>query len=312
MKRFALLVLLSAVSGAIILSLISFILEWRFMHCECKIPENKHIVVIGPSTTTYSLNDEIITDLYNLSQNGAAHYAIYPTLKRVIETNHQIDTLWINHGRFQIFRMTDDVGVSLLQYMRTMLYFMLSNDNAEVKSYFIKQPMFYAAILTPDLLNLTRNDIRSYGFRYQKTDKSVLSEYKKSLFDIQNKGVEIHGGHNPSKEWIYNNSLLTHTMVDEILILCKEHKIVPVLFNTPLYQYEHWCSTDCYKEYLKDMDQSILIADYENFTFPDDSYWNDIIHLNTKGATYLSEEIAKKGLKIQTIEDWAKERSFEN
>lgn len=313
MKKFISLIISSIFSAVTILSCVTFFQLWRFENSDCRIDSSKHILVVGPSTTTFSLDDKIIPGLCNVSQNGAAHYSILPTLRRIIETNSQIDTVWINHGRFQMNRITDDFGpTSSLQYMRTMLLFMLGNNNPDVTSYFRKQPMYYAAILTPDLLNLVRNNIFDYGFGYHELDGELLIEKKEILFAHREKEMNEMGGISPSKEWIYEHSNLTHVMVNEIITLCKEKGIVPVLFNTPLYQFDRWCSADGYKEYLKDMDQSILIADYENFTFPDDSYWNDIIHLNTKGATYLSEEIAKKGLKIQTIEDWAKERSFEN
>lgn len=307
MKNFIVLIISSIFSAVTILSCITYFQLWRFENADCRIDSSKHILVVGPSTTTFSLDDNIIPGLCNVSQNGAAHYSILPTLRRIIETNSQIDTVWINHGRFQMNRITDDFGpTSSLQYMRTMLLFMLGNNNPDVTSYFRKQPMYYAAILTPDLLNLVRNNIFDYGFGYHELDGELLIEKKEILFAHREKEMNEMGGISPSKEWIYEHSNLTHVMANEIITLCKENGIVPVLFNTPLYQFDRWCSKRAYYDYLCDMDSSILIADYEDFAFPDDTYWKDIIHLNSKGANFFSKEIKNYGLKREPVGDWIK------
>lgn len=312
MKNFIVLIISSIFSAVTILSCITYFQLWRFENADCRIDPSKHILVVGPSTTTFALDDRIIPGLCNVSQNGAAHYSILPTLKRIIEINPQIDTIWINHGRLQMNRITDDFGpTSSLQYMRTMLLFMMGNDNYDVKSYLRKQPMYYAAILTPDLLNFVRSNFTDYGFGYHDLDGELLVEKKELLFAQREKEMNEMGGESPSKEWIYDHSNLTHVMVTEIISLCKEKRIVPVLFNTPLYQFDRWCSKKGYYDYLCDMDSSILIADYEDFVFPDDTYWKDIVHLNSKGANYFSREIMNNGLKIESIGDWIKSNALQ-
>ena len=91
--------------------------------------------------------------------------------------------------------------------------------------------------------------------------------------------------------------------------ICRERNVVPVLFATPLYQYDRWVDMQAFVEYMKTYDEDVLIADYEDFQFPDDSYYGDVHHLNCKGADYFTSHLAHEGIKAIPLKQWIEEKS---
>ena len=61
---------------------------------------------------------------------------------------------------------------------------------------------------------------------------------------------------------------------------------------------------------MKDYPDDTLIADYEDFEFPDDSYYGDVHHLNSKGADYFTSYLAKNGIKVQKLHEWLREKGY--
>ena len=55
-----------------------------------------------------------------------------------------------------------------------------------------------------------------------------------------------------------------------------------------------------YRQLLcSELGDSTLVADYSRFKVPDSTYFRDPEHLNTKGAQYFGEHIAREGLQLQ-------------
>ena len=86
---------------------------------------------------------------------------------------------------------------------------------------------------------------------------------------------------------------------------------MPVLFFTPLYQYDRWFTMKSFCDFIRDYEENTLISDYEDFKFPDDTYYGDVHHLNKKGSIYFTSHIANNGLKTQTLKEWLKEKDNE-
>ena len=94
--------------------------------------------------------------------------------------------------------------------------------------------------------------------------------------------------------------------------ICKSHNVVPVLFFTPLYHYDRWFPYDTFCEVMRDYDPELLVADYENFEFSDDSLCRrDVHHLNIWGANEFSKHLAKNGIQTVKLKDWISSKTQE-
>ena len=60
-----------------------------------------------------------------------------------------------------------------------------------------------------------------------------------------------------------------------------------------------------YRQLIRaELGDSALIADYSRFEFPDSTYYGDLEHLNSRGAKYFSNHIAREGLRLQYAVDY--------
>lgn len=305
MKRFILLLFSSVIVAIIVLGGVTMWLYHRWETADCTIAEDKHILVIGPSTTACAIDDSLIPNVKNASINGAPFYVLTPLLERILEHNSQIDTVLINHGRFQFYGMTDDMGSDhSLQGMRNKLIQMMSNKDQELWCLQVANINLYAAVLNPDLINAIRTDIWSYGIGAMSEEGEKLQTDSMSIIEHWHKETIKKGGPIHNRQWIYDNCSLSIKYIEQAIEVCRAHNVVPVLFNTPLYNYDQFCTRGALKEYMATLDGTLLIADYEVFQFPDKSYYKDIIHLNKKGQKYFAEDLCTRGLQLQTVKEW--------
>ena len=60
-----------------------------------KLKQPVSYLVLGNSHTEFALNDSIITDLVNISQSGESYFYTYTKLKKILEDNAQIKTVFL-------------------------------------------------------------------------------------------------------------------------------------------------------------------------------------------------------------------------
>ena len=279
------------------------------------IDTNKHIIAIGPSTTACALKSDIIDGFQNLSRDGTAFDVIVPILPKILDDNPQIDTVWINSGRFQFKHMRGGTAATtnIQSFRDKMPLIIYGIDKQDIKTY-ISNENFFGAVLNPDPLKLCsriKNPCKNLEY-FCFQDVSTGSRYNLhnssanwGIHWYDSVAIE-HNGNLYTAQWIQENCTLSDYWTREAINICQERDIVPVLFCTPLYQYNRWCTKDGFAEYLESYDPKLLIADYEDFAFPSDSMYADVHHLNKYGAEYFSIHIKENGLKTETISDWLK------
>ena len=75
--------------------------------------------------------------------------------------------------------------------------------------------------------------------------------------------------------------------------------------NQPRIQQAQTTSHSGYRQLIRaELGDSALIADYSRFEFPDSTYYGDLEHLNSRGAKYFSNHIAREGLRLQYAVDY--------
>ena len=303
MKRFVgnlLCVLLSA--GAILLALTGWQVS-EINRVSWKLRPDTHMIVFGPSTTGSTLSEEYLSRFQNLSRNASYLSQLVSLLPKLLDENPNIDTVLINHGRFQLILAEDKENLQLMRSIREALPFIYSDLEHQDWKEILGRKNFYGALFTPNLEQMiTTNYTNITDFVNGHTD--VLGCNLENHFKWYDRHVKEHGGTQWTKEWILKNCSSNHRWTLRAMQICREHGVVPVLFFSPVYNYDRWIEIDGLVELMKDYPPQTLIADYEDFAFPDSTYFLDVHHLNGHGAKYISSHIDKNGLQVQSLQTW--------
>lgn len=315
MKKFIINIASTSLVSAALLCALTWFGNDTIKNADFKLDAEKHIIAIGPSTIGCALKSDIIDGFQNLSRNGSSFDVITPILPKILDENPQIDTVWINHGRLIFKLMTDTTSITentRLQDLRYKMPLIIYGRETMDMKVLLSNINFYSAVLNPDPLKVVIRVINPSKnleyFRFVDISKGdMYNLYKNnapwgihwydSTAAVNNKDVY-------SEKWIRENCSSNDYWIREAIKICQERGVVPVLFCTPLYQYERWCPRDGFADYIKSYDKNILIADYEDFEFPSDSMYGDVHHLNKYGAEYFSKYIQENGLKTETISEW--------
>mgnify|MGYP004450359549 CR=1 FL=1 len=314
MRRFLFHILIASIFACtILLSFTWYNAHW-IREADFKLSKSTHIIAIGPSTTGCALNEKHIAGFLNMSRNGTGFSLFIPLLPRILQDNPQIDTVLINHGRF-LFKQEPGKQENRIMAMRDQVPIMFYDLALTEWNNLLSNSTFYCALLNPDIIQMFISDtpkhIKDFGFQYSELERNNLKEQHKKWSVAWYDSIASTGNsYKYSGKWIKENCSTNDQLIRKVITICKNNNVVPVLFFTPVYHYERWYPIKGFCDYMKDYDDNTLIADYEDFVFPDDSYYGDVHHLNSKGADYFTSYIAKHGLNVKTLKEWLKEKGY--
>ncbi|MBQ0141701.1 MAG: hypothetical protein KBT06_02695 [Prevotellaceae bacterium] len=308
MRKFLINIIVLCIVAVSILCLFTWIRVRKIEYVSYRLSDDTHSIALGPSTMQSSVNDTLIAGLQNISRDGTGLPYLVPLLPRILDENPQIDTVYINHGRFMYLPRPSVDAAQKMQFLRDKLPFIWNNRENEEWSNRLTQENFYAAILNSDWkeILIPKSSILDYGLRFSAGISHNLKDASKNWSIAWYDSITaLHGTNVYTKEEILEKCALTEKYSRMAIDICKSHNVVPVLFFTPLYHYERWFPYDCFCSVLKDYDQELLVADYENFKFSNDSLCRrDVHHLNIYGANEFSESLAKNGIRTVKLKDW--------
>lgn len=308
MRKFILNIIVLCIAAVTILCFFTWMGVRKIEHVSYRLSDDTHSIVLGPSTMQGSINDTLIAGLQNMSRDGTGLPYLVPLLPRILDENPQIDTVYINHGRFMFLPRPSVDAAQKMQFLRDKLPFIWYNRENEEWGNRLTQENFYAAILNPDWKELFRrkSTILDYGFRFGSGISHNLNDASKNWSIAWYDSITtLHGTNIYTKEEILEECAQTEKYSRMAIDICKSHNVVPVLFFTPLYHYETWFPYDCFCAIMEDYDQELLVADYENFQFSNDSLCRrDVHHLNIYGANEFSNYLAENGIQTVKLKDW--------
>ena len=312
MKKFIFHIFIMIIAASIILLAFTWYNAHWIREADFRLSENTHIIAIGPSTTGRALNEKHIAGFQNLSRSGTWHDIFITILPKILKDNPKIDTVLISHGRFFFKKENANEVESPILAIRDFIPIMFTDLKLLDWNRILQNPSFYCAMLNPDLQKLYSfkpHHIKDFEFGYYHTGKDVLYNKKADWGIAWYDSIKKNYGSNIySKEYIRKNCYDTDRYIKKTIDICNENNVVPILLFTPLYQFDRWFDLKGFCDYMEDYDENTLIADYENFIFPDDSYYKDVHHLNAKGADYFTSHIAKHGVETKTLKEWLKEK----
>ena len=274
-----------------------------------QLPAETHIIAIGPSTIGCALNEKHISGFANLARRGTELAYVVPMLPRILDENPQIDTVLLSHGRFQFRRPTNRRWAEGLGLLRDRLPFLLYDVKTTDWKSRIHNVNLYSSLLTHRVER--RHSVTDFDFGYCAANRGNLHKIgADNSIDWYNRHYSEQDSDKFSTKWILENCSINDYWIKRAIAICEERNVVPILFFTPLYQFHRWCPWYGFCGYMQYYDPNTLVADYEDFVFPNDSCYSDVHHLSVKGADYFTSYIAAHGIQPQTVKDWLIEKGY--
>ena len=271
----SLLVLITIVNRALIKYLNPFTLD-----------DNINILILGDSHTKYALNDNILTNACNFSQDADSYFYSFVKLKQIKKNNVQIDTVLLSFSQHNIHKCIENLWLLNNEHLdsRLKLYmpllspddysFLIKNKPTEVAKGLFNQVLFTAFIL---------GGRKRYG-GYQGLNHNILKneieKQKKVGFREEYKS--------------FTESPIEIEYLKKIVEYCQTHNLVLILINPPLYKTLQNKQSPLYSTYEKNFSNTLFL-DFSKIEMKD-SYFGDLVHLTPSGAKYLSELIKNEKL----------------
>ena len=97
MRKFLLNIIIVGLVAAIILCFFTWMGVRKIDHTSFRLPDDIHLIAIGPSTTQGSVNDTLIAGLQNISRDGTGFDYLAPILSKLLEGSSKISNLDVAH-----------------------------------------------------------------------------------------------------------------------------------------------------------------------------------------------------------------------
>lgn len=238
-----------------------------------KLPIKTHILFLGASHIEKGINDSIYPSSLNLASSSERYLFTYLKLNKLLESNTQIDTIFLQFAPTDIWENCDFkyYAANEMSYFLP-LYFPFFQIE-EWKIYLKSDLKQVITILYSKLMRSIPNNIYSFG-GYHPLDKIFNRNIPfkiPPLTDLSLKGHSIN--------FFY---------LKKIENVCLSHGIKLYYLYMPVFNAEKFNDqNDYYKTYNTFFSNSELL-DYSKWVCPD-NYREDENHLNKMGANYFTK-----------------------
>ena len=247
---------------------------------------DKKSMFIGDSHIQNGINDELITDGINFSQNGESYYFSYQKLKKIIALNKQVKTIYLGFSYHNLSSYYDDYVFGKYNNEISSRYFFIlpaSEKEKFIKCNLSDEMLYFKKIFEKGTVNVLRKK-NKYSFLgyYQNGFHNVESQ--KSSMD---KRIQLQF-FNETK--IANFSEVNIIYLNKIIALCKENNKDLIVLNTPLDAYY---KNNIPRQYIDRYNQIIetqklRVIDFHNLKFQKNDFIKDGDHLSVKGSLLIS------------------------
>jgi hypothetical protein len=299
-KKFLLTVVVFFVLVSLLLTVLLGGTYYIMSQASFRIPEEKNIIVIGDSHTECAIDDSIFSRSFNCSQSGTEYLYSYIKLRKFLEVNPHIDTVFVSfHGGsiqkshdkriFEGQRIVNKVPkyISLFGMEEWEMFF----DKSDFYSAIIQLPMRTIRTTLKFARNhaLTFKDLYIGGYFYLDRDKLQRA------IELEEENINAGIGAAENEYSEYQLAYLLKTVE-----LCTEKGVALILFNAPTYNPARYGNLPALENYYNTYFPGVKYLDYSNFPLPDYGY-GDIGHLNYKGARIFSQWLEENYMPAYTI-----------
>jgi len=295
MKLFLSKIALFALCILVLLSVMLIINRILLSHSNIFVlDKNIHSLILGDSRTKYDLDDKIIANTCNFSNDADSYFYSYLKLKVITKNNPQITTLILSFSQHNIEKTIETRWLLNDTHLnqRLKIYYVLLDRNDFL--FLLKQkPKDLLANLFPQIL---------YPTKLIK-GKPIYGGYSEMDHNNLNDAIDKYLKESAGQEEKFTEASLEIKYLGKIRDYCKSNKIKLILINTPIHKMLNSKQENlyaCYKKYFQD----VSFLDFSQLELPD-SCFSDLVHLSPAGSNYFSHYLMKKG-----IENMANELSF--
>lgn len=234
--------------------------------------ENINKIIIGHSHPSLAYNDTIIDGFKNFSYPSETPYHTYLKLKEIINRNNNIDTVFIEITNNMFTRRFNINAESEERLFKKNSFILMSISNTKLP--LIKKLKLIFEAVYKDRLN----QCWLYARNKDKFKYSIGGGY---LPRTGHYGTQ--DGEKPEVFFSENAQIIT-----QMLALCKEHNIMPILIRSPLHENNIERENEIYfQEMIKLFFKNQTFIDFSNYKI-EDSLFYDYGHLNFEGSLIYS------------------------
>lgn len=246
------------------------------------IDSKNHLLVLGHSHSECAFNDTLINGLVNYSQSGESYFYTYAKIKLIVDSNPQIDRVFIEFSNNQIDKKMDDWvwGDECLTFRFPMFASFMETDDFKLllqnnRKSFVKSlvPWFQNNINYIFKRFERSNEIGAYLYlERQKVDSTIIVDSSNSIIN------------KPLAKISESNILY----LQKIISYCRQRRIKIFLVRSP--QHENYAGFENevpFQNIRKKYFSTIEFLDFAKFPLPNDKF-GDLEHLNHKGAKIFS------------------------
>lgn len=248
--------------------------DWR-------LSSDIHTLFLGASQPERAVDPSSWPNSINLSAPSECYMFTFLKLKKILECNEQIDTVFLQFAPLDVRENADEPYFSINAMKRFIPIYSPFFSLEEMKVYCsyssIKSVLF--AHVSKIYLGIPTG-IRTYGHFTAINDKKFdrNHRYRNPLLNLNN------GGEGNKINLLYLN---------KIVDLCLKYKCKLYFVYYPVFAPEEYYDQSFFRKVYKEQFNTIELLDFNDFNIPD-SLRADEHHLNAEGAIYFTNYFYKK------------------
>ncbi|TXN35970.1 hypothetical protein FVB32_15530 [Flagellimonas hymeniacidonis] len=275
--------------AVILVCVLSFLFNSAYVNIRgYEIEPHQNILILGDSHTEYAVDDTIFTNSVNLSHSADSYFYSYLKVKRMKQENPQIDTLLLAFSNHNLLSQYDErwllnplhIKSKFRIYTDLMSFsdfgFFLKSKPMPVLQGIMEMPKYSIKLLLKG--GIKERDLGSFKPSERNKLAENIERFKKDSNKRTLKYSEIE------KSNFFN-----------IINFCKKNDITVILVSTPIHKV-YLSNEDKMKEFellysfYDSKLNGVTFLDYSFYNIPDSCY-QDINHLNRKGAQKFTEQL---------------------
>lgn len=260
-----------------------------------KLPSNPKYIIVGHSHPECAFNDSLIDNFKNLANSGESYFYTYFKVKKILEQNNSIETIFIEYTNNQISQEMD-------------------NWTWDEKFITERYPIYSSFMSMSDQKILMEHNCKDYLNAFLLSGKSKLSflfckdhDYTKKLggylyLERDKTDSLLRDAERPDfiKDKISDKISITNLLyLNKTIALIKRQNKKIILVRSPQHpKYSGYENEATYKKILADNFSGIEYIDFSNYPLSNAGF-GDLEHLNHKGAKVFStwfNALMKRGL----------------
>ena len=270
-------------------------------NADFKLIGNPKYVVAGHSHPECAFNDSLISNFKNISRSGESYFYTYIKVKKILEQNNSIETVFIEYTNNQIIPEMDNwtwdeefISDRYTKYSSFMSFndhtLLIQNaPRAYLNGFLLSNTVKLSMVMSNDY-DYT-NKIGGYMYLVRDKTDSILSNSSKTTSKI-----EVNA--NMSNRISETNLLYLGKTIE----LIKKYGKKVILIRSPQHpKYTGYENEVAYKEILSNRFGNVAYLDFSKFPVSNSDF-GDLQHLNHKGAKLFSiwfDELIKSGLLLK-------------